>query len=407
MRSNNDIFGSDSRFNFINLFINKDSNCNPGLNNSLSGSQIVFRKYNLFRYLFGPCVPGYESEFIVLPCLSNPRWIIRSDKLNVENLGFFVKPTSKISRLIWFFSLLFNKFGFFGFLYRSRLYTKKINFEEYLSRVFPDLNLAISAIYTGARSDEAKFIVQLNSDLNKRFFCKIGFTEKAKHEIIRELEILNRISNQFDVVVTPELINYNIFYYGDAVLFVMADTILENNTLSIELTKLDEKAFSEISFFGGVSSLVFLDFILELFENNSIPVSKSILEKYNSVNVHICYCHGDYIPWNRLPYGDKLILLDWERYAQYPVFYDHINFIIHVGALIKKIPEKDCLELILSQVSRLVSVLRKNGVFMNEAEINTSIISSLFCIYKNYIDNKNYKEDILPAYVMRVSSFLY
>ena len=397
-----ELINSDNRFKFIELFCrnckqSKDKVTNNGKENCCNSDDI--NKVNLTNYSNIDYKRNNYIEYIVIPGINNPRWVVKNNKNAINNLGFLVKPTSMLAKYIWKASLLVNKVGLFGFIYKSRVYAKTVQFERAIHTIVNDYDIEMSAIYTGARANETKLVVQLTKQNKVTYYCKIGITKKAINEIKYERSVINRLSDKFKFIKLPAIINNKCQTYNNHELMIMRNIVGEDTKVDLSLSQLDDKVLFEISVTDEREISRLTDLINELELIKCSELQELILEVYKNPEIVLAPAHGDYIPWNRVKNHNNMILLDWENYGYYPLFYDHVNFIVHVSALIKKEKASHCLGKLVKQVKSLISLCYLYDLSISDDKVGIYITSSLLYIYSNYAENINYKEDIVAGYV--------
>ena len=316
--------------NFVKLW--KDSNFMVGKWSGSRGQDFLLFYSKRFNRIQLSNVQEV-SEYVLVPSLSNVRWVILNRKENIKNHGLIIKPSSLKAKLVWWLSKSFNAIGLFNMIFPDRVLVNS-SYNRISENLVGDLITKI--IYTGAPGVFQKFTSKCEINGNtyySKFACTPGGISQVNKEIAALSEINKHDSTSF---INPQLIET--YYYKDMVGFIQSD-ILKNEIVDKHLSDLDFNVFKEFYSHHSVKQLE----LGELVENqriNKIYSKFPLLEKWVVCNqnkkIELCLSHGDYSPWNRFCSNGKVKLIDWESLDFRPLLYDLCYFSITSVLLLRK-----------------------------------------------------------------------
>jgi hypothetical protein len=310
------------------------------------------------------------SEYVVIPSYSNPRWIIKNNKLSIERHGMMIKPSSVVSKLVWRMSKIFNKYDKFNIVFQDRFIVKYNTIEFNLLGAS---NYQVDIIYTGAPGMFQKFTYKLyNLSINKTFYLKLGIQIHSIDRINQEIENLNYLGNfSFDNVDIPDVVNA--IHDDKYVAFIQTDIL--NNRLGLDgYTTCDFHFISELYKNTGISTSTI----------NHLSNTETISEFLGGKVVYLGYSHGDYIPWNRFIDGDIVKVIDWETAGHRILFYDLFTIIIISSVRLNNID----LSIVYSQcivcARRLMKQPALQNIFLSKEEIQLYFYISICQLVDHY-----------------------
>lgn len=346
----------DNRFSFVRLFIDNDSpicfcaKSYSGMcelfeywkgigfkvvcDKPYAGSYLYFYKSRLSSKV---SISHDISEYIVVPSIKNPRWLILNKKGVIKNHGAIIKPTSLMARLVWNFAKILNLFNLFTlvFPHRMNVLASSLGREFYNN---DELNASI--LYTGAPGKYQKFTIQYSdSNYMPISFLKIANTVAGINRIKNEKQALKQLDAiQLRSMKIPHLrsIVSNETFYG-----LVQDNILANERMTTLFLREDELAICELYSNFECKVVKLLEYLSEFDSENLLASSAELdkegsLESLNGKDIVLTVSHGDYIPWNRFISEGVAKVIDWETFEFRPIFYDVFYFNVHKSVLIEK-----------------------------------------------------------------------
>jgi hypothetical protein len=268
--------------------------------------------------------------FVAIPSSKNPRWIIGTDPVSLQQADKIVRPSNLSSKV--FVLAVF-------FLVRVRL-------TVFLSRYYVEVSegeVCRGNIYIGAKGVYQKLTIQkIKGDAVS--YTKVAVTTQSRARIRQEVAALNTLSGLGVLVGScPKLLaagsdyveltgapsqvsKWGVVFNGEHL-----KPLCELLATKTSWSDVDAGSFLAADFYlpEGMFGQVVRDSIKERIAEISASLSGR--------DVHVCYSHGDYSPWNVL-YGDhgEVFVFDWEMAAIRPLGWDLFNFIIHSEILAKK-----------------------------------------------------------------------
>ncbi len=397
----------DSRFSFIGLFADQgkiiciDQKLSIGLEGIseywrnlgyvIDGSMNKASQSSLFFYrskLFSKNVDSSTNvEYILVPSIKNPRWLIKNDTSVILNHGPIIKPTSLRAKIIWKVARLLARIHLFTLVFPYRMIVKGTSLGKGVNRrgdLFP------SILYTGSPGKYQKFTIQyIDNNNNPVEYLKVANTNDGIKRIKNEVFALQQLSlRKLAHAQTPSMINVVSFddYYG----FIQTN-ILRNDHVSTEFLETDEAFIIELydSFEHKVIKLS--EYLTTIDYDDSIkcftdPGLAVLLEKYIDNEIVLTISHGDYIPWNRFC-GDGISkVIDWETLGFRPIFYDVSYFFVHKTILIDK---GDIISAIGESKVAIQKLLNSHLQVAQEQTIDIElyILLILFGIISHYLEN--------------------
>jgi hypothetical protein len=415
----------DNRFTFVKFFLNK--------NDSIYVSEKIYLKLNsIIRFWESiglntkkwldtntPCdkkyiyfyksyfiskknmISGeYILEYLLIPGIKNPRWLILNNKNVIRNHGAIIKPTSLKAKIIWNLAKILNKFNLFSLIFPHRMIAKNTS----LSNKFYDVDdLEATILYTGAIGRFQKFTLQY-SDFNFKplLFLKIANTEYGIQKISNEKEALKSLNAfTFNNMVIPKLVDtvkkYN--FYG-----LVQNNILNNETVTSIYSDFDKLAMCEFYTQCEYKEVIFSDYLKKIgFEYSffNFPTLTDYFKQYNNSILLLTSSHGDYIPWNRFCSEGTVKIIDWENFDYRPIFYDVCYFIIHKIILI----EKNNCQLVIDESYIIMNEMLPNLkqiILKNSIDIKFYLIIILVEIFIHYKNNNEHGD----CYFMTTITFI-
>ncbi len=342
----------DSRFEFINFFIDnqvpiifdKDidtkykklklfwEELNYKIKTSRENTNSGYIYFYKNRFVKNK-LKANEKEYICIPSLDNPRWIIKNDKNIIKNHGLIIKPTSTKAKIIWKLAKSLNNISLFTLIFPYRILLKKSSIEKITSS---NKELTAAIIYTGAIGKFQKFTLQFIDENYKTVnFLKVATKKDAILRIKNEELALDFFNSQtFKYINIPTLIKTanNNNFYG-----IVQNNIIQKNNMTLEFTPLDISAINELYLKSKIYEQTIGEYFLQLTKQINISellIEDNFLEKIKYKKIIFAMSHGDYIPWNRFIESEKIKIIDWEMFAYRPIFYDIYFYLIHKSILI-------------------------------------------------------------------------
>ncbi|CAA6819132.1 MAG: Unknown protein [uncultured Sulfurovum sp.] len=348
----------DSRFDFIYFFTSLETSLETSIYMDKKTFKYHERIVNYWEHLTCEIVPKKEErsnkfiyfyksrwkkdalvqdnsvEYICIPNLNNPRWLIRNDKNMIKNHGLIVKPTSFKAKLVWMIAKALNNVSLFTVVFPQRMLVQNISLEENMRDKKDEI---ASIIYTGASGQFQKFTIQfINEEYRIQSFLKLGTRKDAIERIENEEKALRYLGKQtFQTMVVPQLLEtiVNEKFYG-----IVQSNILDKNIMDFSLNSLDIQVMNELYLLSDIVQTTVSLYCLKLFEELSqesiLESFKIFLEDIKDEKINLVLSHGDYIPWNRFVDQTKIKVIDWEMYAYRPIFYDIYFYMFHKEILL-------------------------------------------------------------------------
>lgn len=264
-------------------------------------------------------------EYIIIPSLSNPRWIVKNnpDQFRINNK--LIKPSSFKSKLVWKLAKVLNKVNFTNLLFPYRFFTQKAQLEKSLKNYLEN-GWIINTIYTGAIGPFQKFTCQIIGNNFKIIaYMKLGLSIPAKNRILNEKRAIETLkSKRFSTLKIPRMlsdINFNEF---DG--FISENILDKIDKFDFNLNALDfQYLLNMYNLNEQITVLVphFSKFITNLQNKSNYIISNLATKK-----IIMCPSHGDYIPWNRFIGFNQIKLIDFELFDLRPFFFDLFTFIV-------------------------------------------------------------------------------
>jgi len=362
----------DSRFEFIKFFISRDTPIifDKSIDNKYKKLKIFWKKLdytivsnrernNKYIYFYKSRfnkvkLKKDENEYIFIPSLNNPRWIIKNNKNIIRNHGLIIKPTSVKAKIVWKLAKLLNNISLFTLIFPYRILLKGSSAEN-ITYIKKDLTMAI--IYTGAIGKFQKFTLQfIKKNHNIESFLKVATKKDAIFRIKSEEVALDFLNSQiFKYINVPnllEVIKTNDFYG------IIQSNIIQEDNIILDFTSLDILAINELYLNSKIYEKTIREYLLQLTKKVNISelmIDEDLLEKINSKKIIFAMSHGDYIPWNRFIESKKVKIIDWEMFAYRPIFYDIYFYLIHKAILIDKKDITQILDETLNILSKINS----------------------------------------------------
>ncbi len=319
----------DSKYENLKLFWKKLNYKIESTQENTNNGYIYFYKNRLMRNK----LKSDENEYICIPSLDNPRWIIKNDKNIIRNHGLIIKPTSVKAKIVWKLAKLLNNISLFTLIFPYRILLKKSSIEEITSS---QKELTAAIIYTGAIGKFQKFTLQfIDENYNTVNFLKAATKKDAILRIKNEKNTLDFFNSQtFKYITIPNLmkiVNSDNFYG------IIQNNIIQNNNMTLEFTPLDISAINELYLNSKTYEQTVEEYFLQLTDKIDISellIEDNFLEKIKHEKIIFAMSHGDYIPWNRFIESNKIKIIDWEMFAYRPIFYDIYFYLIHKSILI-------------------------------------------------------------------------
>jgi hypothetical protein len=399
----------DSRFSFVSLFIDKGDSIILG-NKSYLKMRDQFKYWkelgfdikinnidpsiNRFVYFyknrfFSKSIKHCDVfEYVIVPSLANPRWLILNKKNAIKRHGLIIKPSSMTAVFVWEIAKILNYLKLFTFIFPHRIVSS-----------FPlcngfdlDNKLSPSILYTGAPGKYQKFTVQcVDESYAPTSFLKLANTVSGISRIKNErvaLTCLNKVN--FKEIKIPLLIrgfNYKNFYG------IIQENILNMDNMSMNFSEVDELVIEDLyrNFEHQIiSTNEFLfelkDSIDELYIGNKITLA---LDKELILTVS----HGDYLPWNRFNEGRVSKVIDWEMFGFRPIFYDLFYFILHESCLVKKHGAISAINSSLEIIKRML-IRGSLPLYQHIETIELHLLMSYVLIFSHYSKNKSDRDCI-------------
>lgn len=351
----------DSRFDFISFFttvktsIYIDKNIFNESRNVLKYWSVLGYKVTQKKELNNKFIYFYKSrwqkklflkdertlEYICVPSLQNPRWLIRNDKNIIKNHGLIIKPTSFKAKFVWSVAKVLNIFSLFTVVFPYRMLVQGTSLEKSMGYTNNDI---AAIIYTGAPGKFQKFTIQF---INQRYeiqnYLKLATRKDAIHRIKNEEKALKYLGEKtFKMMLVPQLIETikSEKFYG-----IVQSNIISKNVMNISMHSLDIEVVNELyslSDFSRTTVYQYSSKLLERLSNKSnLGDFQEVLESIKDKEIDLAISHGDYIPWNRFVDASQIKIIDWEMYSYRPIFYDIYFYIIHKAILIDDVNLED------------------------------------------------------------------
>lgn len=279
-------------------------------------------------------------EYVCIPSLQNPRWLIKNDNNIIQNHGLIIKPTSFKAKLVWSIAKILNIFSLFTVIFPYRMLIEDISLEKNMGQ--PELTASI--IYTGAPGKFQKFSIQfMNQDYEIQHYLKLATREDAIERIKNEEKALKYLNKQnFSSMVVPRLIEiiYEEKFYG-----ILQENIIHKNIMNLDISYLDITVINELYEVSKISYTTVGEYSAKILREFSLHEKledyKECLFTLKDRQIELVISHGDYIPWNRFIDDSEVKVIDWEMYSYRPIFYDIYFYIIHKAILIDDMDIED------------------------------------------------------------------
>jgi|SaaInlV_120m_DNA_4_1040238.scaffolds.fasta_scaffold01513_3 hypothetical protein len=330
---------------------------------------------------------GKVSEYIIVPGIDNPRWLILNSKKAIQNHGSIIKPTSLNARTVWVIAKWLNSFGLFAFIFPHRMVVAG----SFLESFYSNENLTAAILYTGAPGKYQKFTFQYSDSKNKPVsFMKVSNTASGIKRIENEKKALIKLGDiSFDRIITPNLLSVlrKNEFYG-----LVQDNILSNEGVSVNLSKVDLKAICEIHEkfnFKEVSLSEYFNEVGLYDQIKCLPEVKDYLSSANNRKILLALSHGDYIPWNRFLSKDKIKLIDWETFKYRPLFYDVCYFLLHKVVLVEKLKGQSVITESISAINELLCVFNCEKQSLENIDVKFYLLINFIELYVHYKKNNH------------------
>lgn len=286
------------------------------------------------------------QEYVIISSWDNARWFVPNNKNVISHIGNLIKPSSIKSRLAWELAKLFNRFGYFDRVFRTKVYIKTTcpgyffldNEDETIDYV----------IYTGSRGLWQKFTIQEMKNNEILSFTKVGKHDLAKQRINNEALILELLKEQQEFgLCVPSFVKK---YERNGLLFLKQSSCPSHYNQTISEFGGQHKRFLEK--LRLINKTIGADDYLERLkrridgigcEDDEFKTATAILmDGYDLLCqelkglVMLCLSHGDFSQWNCFSDGKNLFVFDWEMGAYRFPLWDYFNFIYHKNLLIDK-----------------------------------------------------------------------
>ena len=345
-------------------------------------------------------------EYILVPNLKNPRWLILNNKNVILNHGAIIKPTSLKARIIWNIAKIFNLFNLFTLVFPYRMI---VSGDSSLGSCFykaNDVDLNATILYTGAPGRYQKFTIQY-SDNNYQpvSYLKISNSTAGIRRIKNEEHALKKLNSlPFQLVKAPKLLGVvnKYQFYG-----FIQNNILNNENITPLFLNIDKLAINELYTQFPYKELKLSEYLLTInFDNISIdvfPWLRSYLIPFDNDVIVLTASHGDYIPWNRFISENTVKIIDWETFNHRPIFYDVCYFIIHKSILIENVSSVKAVDEILACMNEMLSEQEDSL----DIDINFYLLLILVEIFLHYQKNKADIDHIFLTHLSSSMNYLY
>lgn len=411
----------DSRFDFISFFASLKTSVymNKGIFNYHKNVVKYWNKldYEVLRKrdeLTGEFIYFYKNrwktdaliknenivEYICVPSLENPRWLIRNDKNIIKHHGLIIKPTSFKAKFVWMIAKVLNVFSLFTVVFPYRMLICNISLEKNMKCQSKE---RASIIYTGAPGTFQKFTIQIiNDKYEVQKFLKLGTRKDAIKRIENEEKALNYLGKKaFSFMLVPELIGtiHNEGLYG-----IIQTNILNKNVMNFSLNSLDIQVMNELYLVSDIVETTVSLYCLKLFEELSkesiLESFKIFLEDIKDEKINLVLSHGDYIPWNRFVDQTKIKVIDWEMYAYRPIFYDIYFYMFHKEILLDQSEIESFFTKSLNYFTQIYNVE------YNERTKNIYLLVISLEVYVHYRKNNEISDEKILKLLLKNIRFL-
>lgn len=396
----------DNRLSFVDLFLEDnypiyyDNNASPDVrrvyqywrslgysvekwSGDKQGKYLYFYKS---RFVSETRSTSDVNEYIIVPSVKRPRWIILNQKDVISKHGSIIKPTSIKARFIWGLAKALNKFNLFALVFPDRFIARRA---QMASTVFNKVGYKPSILYTGAPGKYQKFTIQYNDEQsNAAYFLKVSNTSGGIERLENECSALNELgSYELEYVKSPSLsedVRCNGFYG------IVQSNILDNEKISIQLSNIDIMAISELYNSFGFRKVCLSEYLSQIGFPECADKLSMLVEYFMSLKekrILLSISHGDYIPWNRFvsPYQVKVI--DWETFRYRPIFYDICYFLVHKALLVENRTVISAVMESVDYISDLLTQLKGGSIAIEDDDIEFYILINLVELYLHYKSN--------------------
>ena len=357
----------DNRYNFYKFFLNSKNiilahDDYKFLFDSKSKKQVIFFNKNLNKIIDkykkdteiqniaiisnkNFLINDITNNYLIIPSLYNPKWIIPFHNRRIINPSTFVKPSKLVSHIIWKAALFLNNFKLISLFFSNKLTIISKNkiknhYDEKFNEIYSNYNKF--ALYTGAYGPYQKFTFQILNNKNEIIgYSKTGTNQRTNLRIENEIEFLSQL-NCFDFksLSVPklkgkfEVNNFSLICQSNE--FKNAKPSQTNytsihNTVLIELFNTTKKTIDAQDYINQIKSCYDNQSQVE-FVNNQNQIFKNAFKylelKLLNKNIFTGISHGDFNSWNILSLKDNLYIFDWELADYRTPLWDFFHFMI-------------------------------------------------------------------------------
>jgi len=299
------------------------------------------------------------SEYIIIPSLHNPRWIIPA---NTSDLGRMIRPSSikakiaiKLYKILSFIHLgiLIFPDRLFHFSYSDK--KKDIAIHKICSKL--PVKVSHGAIYLGSFGPLQKLTVEYANDKNIEFYSKISDNNRTEKLLINEKDSIKIINNfSLKKVIIPNLVDfYSLEEFG---FNVLVQTALKGFSKTNNISRAVAEGITEIYLKSYKNDIKSMDSYVDILINSINNKDKDILNKVQKVALLVIeeeckrirqtssidlslmsFSHGDFTRWNILEDEKHIYVFDWEEGKYRSIGYDIFHFILVEHILVENISD--------------------------------------------------------------------
>lgn len=355
---------------------------------------------------------GYHRYFsiLIIPSLSNPRWMIPIENFNIARSSKFIKPTKLKSRIVFSLaSFLYTiRQTFIKFIFPFELLVMKsdnaikqkcqpkINGVNNQGKLFDSFSL-----YTGATGPYQKFTCQLLNNNKICSYAKISSHPLTISRLENEYNILKILDTfTFSSLEVPKPISMSKTF--DSTIIVQSANKSSSFMFYKYLNEYHIKALAEL--FLKTMRIISKHELIEQIEHSieflmrRSDVIKNLIQKalskidslYPFDNILIGLSNGDFSPWNVFGQEKNVYVFDWELGDYRVPTWDIYNFIFHSHYNFDNLSATKMLALLTGRDSRYSGLIKMYTEIIELKDGNYEyfqlliFLSQLLIFYSNY-----------------------